>query len=549
MLRKICAGFFIMVIANATCAQLQLSGINIFQQKVKDPVELLLTRDSLPTNNAIALTLTFTMAPHIHLYAAESLFFKFTVEDKEGLEKGTVTLPEPEPFTNFDNSTVDVYKHGHQIHLHSPLLSKTWSLHGSVHFQACDTAMCFTPRRFLFSADSDGKLLVEPDTSGKIAPPGAPAGTTDLYDQLDNFSVAGSRGGYLNAATFADFLSDPAGSGVKKSGGFEDKGFLVIVLLILLGGIALNLTPCVLPMIPITIAVIGAGSQAKSRSRGMLVGGVYGLAMALTYGILGLFVVLTGTRFGVINSSPVFNVLIAVVFILMALAMFDIIQVDFTRFRKGNAGQSERGKLLTAFFMGIVASLLAGACVAPVVISVVLYAGTLYAKGTIAGLFLPFLLGAGMALPWPFAGAGLSFMPKPGKWMVWIKYVFGIFILVMALYYGYTGIHLYRQSRVPASAIDESAASNLPWLHSLEEGLQKAAEENKPVLVDFWATWCKNCTAMDVTTFRAPEVEKILEGYILVKYQAEQPDEPDTRALLNRFGVVGLPTYVVLQAK
>ena len=200
--------------------------------------------------------------------------------------------------------------------------------------------------------------------------------------------------------------------------------------------------------------------------------------------------------------------------------------------------------------MGIVASLLAGACVAPVVISVVLYAGTLFVNGNPAGLALPFLLGVGMALPWPFAGAGLSFLPKPGKWMVWVKYVFGIFILAMALYYGATGVRLYREGTTSKTApVNETTPTALPWLTSLEEGLRKANIENKPVFIDFWATWCKNCKAMDATTFRDKKVEELFGRYILVKYQAERPDEPSTKELLDRFGVVGLPTYVVLEGK
>ena len=88
---------------------------------------------------------------------------------------------------------------------------------------------------------------------------------------------------------------------------FEGRGPLAILLLVLVGGLALNLTPCVLPMIPINLAIIGAGAQAGSRGRGFLLGSAYGGAMALVYGVLGLVVILTAGTFGTINSSPWFN--------------------------------------------------------------------------------------------------------------------------------------------------------------------------------------------------------------------------------------------------
>ena len=94
----------------------------------------------------------------------------------------------------------------------------------------------------------------------------------------------------------------------------EGRGPLAILLLVFLGGLALNLTPCVLPMIPINLAISGAGSAASSRLAGFKNGAIYGAGMALAYGLLGLGVVLTGAKFGTINSSVWFNVVIAVVF-------------------------------------------------------------------------------------------------------------------------------------------------------------------------------------------------------------------------------------------
>src|SRR5207253_771742 len=147
------------------------------------------------------------------------------------------------------------------------------------------------------------------------------------------------------------------------------------------------------------------------------------------------------------------------------------------------------------FVMGAVAALLAGACVAPVVIQVVLFSSNLYAKGTTMALALPFLLGVGMAVPWPIAGAGLAALPKPGAWMVRVKQVFGIVILATAAYYGYEAYGLFADRLVDASAVTSSVDEQVKsgWHRSLTEGLETAAREKKPVLIDMWATWCKNC--------------------------------------------------------
>ncbi len=85
------------------------------------------------------------------------------------------------------------------------------------------------------------------------------------------------------------------------------------------------------------------------------------------------------------------------------------------------------------------------------------------------------------------------------------------------------------------------------WTSSLAAGLAQAEREQKPVLIDFWATWCKNCLTMDATTFEDPAVTSALERYVKVKVQAEDPDAEPAKSLLARFKAVGLPTYVVLR--
>jgi thiol:disulfide interchange protein len=506
---------------------------------------------------------------------------ELTIDAPDGVAVKEVVFPAPvdlkqqgadQPLAVFERD----FAVGVQLAVAPNVAVGTIKVPARLRYQACNDTTCYAP----VNATAEWTLDVVPrgtgtspanrdvidriafgrgEAAGVVAPPSSsnpqnPSGlsTSSTLSNLDRFSQAGDTfGGYMSADAFLKKLRD-AESGVKGRGMFEGRGPLAILLLVFLGGLALNLTPCVLPMIPINLAIIGAGTQAGSRSRGFLLGGVYGLAMAVVYGILGLVVILTAGTFGTINSSPWFNLGIAVLFVALALAMFDVITIDFSRFSSGfRVAEAGRGTFVVAFVMGAVAALLAGACVAPVVIQVVLFSSNLYAKGTAVALALPFLLGVGMAVPWPVAGAGLAALPKPGAWMVRVKQVFGVLILATAAYYGYEAYSIFSDRFVDASAVTSSVDEQVKagWHRRLDEALDIAAREHKPVLIDMWATWCKNCLTMDKTTFKDPEIVAALDGYVKIKFQAENPDEQPAKAVMQRFEAVGLPSYVILRPK
>lgn len=438
-------------------------------------------------------------------------------------------------------------------------------------YQACNDTTCFAPvtaeaRWALRIVKAETPLSVENSdfidrlAFGHAAPSTEPAAATgaqvpvggdSAVAQLDDFVVLASAGGYVNADDFLAFLRD-AETGVRRSGLFEGRGPIAILLIVLLGGVALNLTPCVLPMIPVNLAIIGAGARASSRRRGFLLGSTYGGAMAVVYGVLGLIVILTAGTFGTINSSPWFNAGVAALFVVLGLAMFDVILIDFSRwssfFRPSAFGARSYA---LAFAMGGVAALLAGACVAPVVIQVVLFSSDLYANGSRVALALPFVLGIGMALPWPIAGAGLSALPKPGPWMVRVKQTFGIVILGTAVYYGYLAYDLSANRGADVASVTPSGEGTVKpgWRSSLADGLAVAKREHKPVLIDMWATWCKNCLVMDKTTFADPAVTAAIDGYVKIRFQAEDPEAEPAKSVMARFNAIGLPTYVILQPK
>lgn len=180
---------------------------------------------------------------------------------------------------------------------------------------------------------------------------------------------------------------------------------------------------------------------------------------------------------------------------------------------------------------------------APVVISTILFAQDSYSQGNTFALALPFLLGVGMALPWPLVGAGLSVLPKPGMWMVRVKQAFGVFIIAFAAYYGYLAFSLMRVD----TTVDVGEHDG--WYTSLEEGLAEAKATGKPVLLDFWATWCKNCLVMDDTTLKDEAVVEKMESFVKIKYQAERMDQSPAKEIVEHFDVLGLPAYLILQPK
>ena len=154
-----------------------------------------------------------------------------------------------------------------------------------------------------------------------------------------------------------------------------------------------------------------------------------------------------------------------------------------------------------------------------------------------------------MAIPWPIAGAGLAALPKPGMWMVRVKQAFGVFILATAAYYGYESYSLFANRWVDPAAVASSANEQLAsgWHASLAEGLATAKRERKPVLIDMWATWCKNCLVMDRTTLQDPTVTAALAGFVKIKFQAEDPDDERVSRVMQRLNAPGLPTYVILK--
>ena len=413
-----------------------------------------------------------------------------------------------------------------------------------VSYQACTREMCFLPVQKEFVLQAASSVV----KSARISSGDSSVGWLAVARK---FRIEARAVGYMGEEKFIAFLEEALeGDGADYAEGRWCRSWWLLLVTVFAGGVALNLTPCVLPLVPVNLAILGATSgdpRRRSRWRGFVMGAMYGAGMALAYGGLGIVAVLTGATFGSLNASAAFNAGISILFLVMALAMFDVIHVDFSRLQTRFSPRLTRNVgALVAFLMGALAALLAGACVAPIVISVLVWSGKLLAEGNRAAVFLPLLLGIGMGAPWPLMGAGIARAPRPGRWMVWLRNLLGVGILMLGFYYGHVAVSLLR------GGAEERAGAEGTWraedeVRHLAEVLARAAENSRPVLLDFGASWCKACAAMDRTILPSRRVREVLNQIVVLKIAVEDPNQPEMRRVLEYYDVRGFPTFILLK--
>ena len=406
-----------------------------------------------------------------------------------------------------------------------------------VEINACSDTVCKNAEVALaWNAEKKGFFAAAGADAAKAVPAAEAAGTARVSLPKP---LRGAEG-KMDSKEFETFL---------KGGKEESYSWLAILLMAFFGGMLMNFSPCVLPMMPVNLAIIGAGARAidkgkASRAGGAARGAAYGLGIVAAYGTLGLCAALGGMAFGEIQSSPWFNLAIAVLFAALGLSLLDVFFIDFAKFASGGGGK--KASFASAFAAGALSAVLAGACVAPVLIFILAYTAKEVAAGNTLAAGLPFVFALGMAAPWPVAGAGMKFLPKPGNWMNAVKKVFAVFVLGFAAWYGRLAYLGWAGETAEGSVTPEEFPA--AYAKAAAEAAEKAEKKGKPVLVlvDCWATWCKNCSWMERNVFQDPGMAETLDDFVVVKLQAEKIGE--LRRLPGFEDVGGLPAFRIFPA-
>lgn len=334
------------------------------------------------------------------------------------------------------------------------------------------------------------------------------------------------------------------------------RGALWAFLFVFVFGFLTSFTPCIYPMIPITLAVLGKEAHARTRTQSFLVSLVYVLGIAFTFSLLGVFAASTGVLFGSLLASPWVLGFICFIFFTMALSMFGLFEIQAPRFlRDGILSHLRLHGYLGAFITGLLAGVIASPCVGPVLVGVLTFVAQ--TQSLWLGFWLLFTYAIGMGLIFlvlGFSTNATKLLPRSGAWMNRIKFFFGILLLGASLYY--LDILLVSTKAINESIISKVTSfesskktgfqlDTMNWQPYSSELLKQAQVENKPVIIDFRADWCAACLEMEENTFPDQELQLLSGQFVMIKFDATQ-DSPELKELREKYQIVGLPTVLFI---
>ena len=448
------------------------------------------------------------------------------------------------------------------------------TLEGVVNYQACNDHTCMAPDQATFIAEIE------------VVPPG----TEIIKINEEIFAVAFENLGIeeKDSDSLDESMLTKDEARAKE---IIEKGLFYAIAAFFVLGLALNLTPCVYPVLPITISYFG-GRSAQGKGSAWLNATMYVLGIAIVFSVLGLVSGLAGKQWGFLFQNPWFVLVIALIMLSMAASMFGAFEIVVPSWLMTKLGGTREGAM-GGLMMGLTVGVVIAPCAAGIIIGLV----GLVAKMGIAlqGTLLFFVMGLGLGLPYLFLASFSSFLdrlPQSGTWMLWVRKLFGVLLVGVAIYFlmpqaqrapnqlgfffglliifgglllgfldhapGYTkGFKIGRAIfgvvaivfgiTVFSNAL-QSKTTGIMWHDYAGESLEEYAVEGKPIFLDFYADWCAPCKQMDRTTFQDDQVVELSTKFTMVKIDCTAPDLA-TNELMKKYNVTGMPTYIFLSSE
>ncbi len=322
-----------------------------------------------------------------------------------------------------------------------------------------------------------------------------------------------------------------------------DENFAYALALIFLFGLLTSLTPCVYPLIPITLAVLGT-KENRSQWKSFLISLCYVLGIGLTYATLGVMAAQTGQLFGSLISHPLVIVLMSLVFFAMGLSLLGLFELQAPAFIRNRYANSQTGKgYLGAFASGLLAGIIASPCVGPVLVGVLAYIAKTQNSSLGFALLFTFAMGFGVLFIVLGTFSQLTNkMPRSGVWMNTIKTILALILFSMSFYYAWPLVKRW----MPKSEVEHSQ-SKVTWQAFSTDLVEKAKMEGQPVIIDFYADWCAACVEMDQFTFSKQPVIKLSKNFVMLKVDATSPFD-ELSDWQQTYEVYGLPTMIFIDA-